>query len=89
MGIKEDFQYYFDLSDDPIAASILCLTEAVNSSTEKLDHKICMGIRKGLFGAEAKHDESLKEWFPCDEEKQFRVKMEKLGVRFDSDGKLE
>lgn len=89
MGIKEDFQYYLELSNDPVAASILCLTEAVNCNTEKLDHKICMGIRHGLFGSEAKDDESLKEWFPCDEEKQFRVRMEKLGFRFDSEGRLE
>ena len=89
MTTRDDYLYYFELTGDPIAASILCLTDTVKEESEKLDHKICMGVRHGLFGSEAKDTENLKDWFPCDEEKQFRIKMEKLGVRFDSDGKLE
>lgn len=44
---------------DAVAASILVLADALKENHKMLSDEICMGIRKGLFGAEAGNNASI------------------------------
>jgi hypothetical protein len=47
-------------SSDVVAASILTLAEVVNNRFDDLDQKLCMGIRYGLFGANASDHDDIR-----------------------------
>lgn len=51
--MRVDFHFQSALiktNNDYQAAAILTLALAVAALNEQLDHKICMGVRHGLFG---------------------------------------
>lgn len=47
--IEWKFKNHLSVAKDPVAASILVLVECLSD----IDHQICMGIRYGVYGAEA------------------------------------
>jgi hypothetical protein len=57
-------------TDDDTAAAILVLADAINGLAAKrypmdeVGHSICMGIRKGLFGAHADDNSSVLSMMP-------------------------
>lgn len=61
-AIKEMFEEYAELTGDSKSASLLVLSRVLREGFENfehLDHSICLGIRKGLFGADAGDNDSL------------------------------
>ncbi len=65
------YEEAFAVCKDPTAAAILVLAHQISAlehhaakateSLEGFDHQICMGIRKGLFGAAAEENASIKD----------------------------
>ena len=48
------------LEGKSLESAILTACIVTVENFERLDHKLCMGIRKGLFGADASNNDSLE-----------------------------
>jgi hypothetical protein len=48
-----------ETSNNDVAAAILTFTAILYECSEELDHRICLGIRHGLFGSKTPNDTSI------------------------------
>jgi len=60
---EEDVRYVFSLmrkeTQNEVVAAILTFTAILYECSEELDHRICLGIRHGLFGSKTPNDTSI------------------------------
>ncbi|MBY0313766.1 MAG: hypothetical protein K2W85_17000 [Phycisphaerales bacterium] len=67
--VESAYEHYLQTTRDPQAAALLCVASAlmdIAKSTkaltdDSLGHEICMGIRHGLFGANASSSHTIAE----------------------------
>lgn len=61
--MEEDFQLMFEITGEPVSASILMLCKTLKSKEfgDSIGHEICMGIRKGLFGSSCGNDPDIRD----------------------------
>ncbi len=48
--IESLFESYWEKTREPLAASLLVLSQIITEAVDRSDHKIAVGIRVGLFG---------------------------------------
>ncbi len=57
--IENLFEINWDVTKEPLAAALLVLAQIVTEGVEHIDHHIALGIRYGLFGADAADNASV------------------------------
>ena len=53
------YGFYWDVAKEPLATAVLVLTHITAEAVTRLDHKVALGVRHGLFGSDAPDDASL------------------------------
>jgi len=59
--IENLFDSYRDEAGEPLAAAILVLAQSIEEAVDRIDHKIALGLRYGLFGTDAKPTVSIND----------------------------
>jgi hypothetical protein len=60
--VMEIFNQMSEEAGETTASALLVLAVVLRDSFKELDHALALGIRKGLFGADASDNESLEKF---------------------------